>query len=280
MRLPTGSTTCPRILRNSVRERPIKRPDRSFRKIRIAGLVLVSPLLSLLALPASAQQTAAQQIFTLTNQDRAAQGLPPLAWSDPLANSAQAHAQWMVREPSLSHDYPGEPALMERAKQAGAHFQVIAENIASGWSAEQIDNAWMHSPSHRRNILDPKLNVLGVAVVRRGGQLYAVEDFAETAPPLSLHQVEQRVQSLLRAQGVDASLPPAAAEQACRVWGGFPKGTNARSIVRFQTSDLTRLPPQIVQQIATGKFAKAAIGACPPPSGSDFTTYRVAILFY
>jgi hypothetical protein len=62
---------------------------------------------------------------------------------------------------------------------------------------------------------------------------------------------------------------------------GIPEGTNARSIVRFETPDLSQLPSQVTQQIQTGDFRKAAVGACAPgPGQANFTTYRVAILFY
>lgn len=249
---------------------------------RIATALGVALALALLAAQAQAQQpdSLAGQIFSLTNQDRAADGLPPLRWNAALARSAAAHAQIMAQQPALSHDYPGEPPLLQRAASAGAHFDVIAENIASGWSAGQINNAWMHSQPHRHNILDPKLNALGVGIVRQGGKIYAVEDFAQSAQVLDPAQVEQKVRALLQAQGVDVSAPAAPAEQACRMWRGIPKGSSARSIIRFETPDLTRLPAQIVQAIRTAKFTKAAVGACPPPAGQDFTTYRVAILFY
>ncbi|MGA7885643.1 MAG: CAP domain-containing protein, partial [Acidobacteriaceae bacterium] len=218
--------------------------------------------------------------FALTNQDRAAQGLPALQWSAALARSAQAHAQIVAQEPTLSHQYPGEPGLMDRAKLAGVHFQTIAENIAAGWNASQIEDGWMHSPSHRKNILDPTLDALGVAVVRRGGQLYAVEDFAETAQALGVPQVEERVRALLRGYHVDASAPASPAEQACRMWRGLPPGTTSRAVVRFETSDLSQLPSAVTQEIRGKDFTRAAVGACLPPAGNAFTTYRIAILFY
>jgi len=222
----------------------------------------------------------AHRIFSLTNQDRADQGLPPLLWSTALASSAKAHAAMMSQEPVLSHQYPGEAPLIERANQAGAHFRTVAENIASGWSAEQINTAWMHSPSHRENILDPRLNTLGVAVVQRGSQLYAVEDFADAVQALNVQQVEERVGELLRQAGVIASAPAGPGEQACRMGHGWPQGTNVRSIVRFESSDLSQLPAAVLQQIRAKGFARATVGACSPPAGEDFTTYRVAILFY
>ncbi|MGB6132611.1 MAG: CAP domain-containing protein [Acidobacteriaceae bacterium] len=229
---------------------------------------------------ARAQSDAARDIFALTNQDRQAQGLPALQWNEALAGSAEAHARLMAQEPTLEHQYPGEPGLLARANAAGAHFDVIAENIALGPNPGAIERAWMHSTPHRTNILDPRMNALGVAVVNRGGTLYAVEDFAQASQALSVAQVEQKVRGLLRAQNVDASLPAGPAEGACRMWRGMPEGTNARAVVRFETPDLSRLPAQVEQQIENGHFTRAAVGACAAPAGEGFTTYRVTLLLY
>jgi Cysteine-rich secretory protein family len=226
-------------------------------------------------------QSAARRIFDLTNQDRQEHGLPALRWDAALATAAQAHADRMAREPGLSHQYSGEPELMTRAASAGAHFQAIAENIAMGPSPQSIEREWMHSTAHRTNILDPRMNAIGIAVVERGGPLYAVEDFEQSSEALTPEQVEQRVRELLRAQNVDPSAPAGPAEQACSMGHGIPQGSNARSVIRFETPDLTQLPGQVAQQIRGGDFRKASVGACAPqPSQANFTTYRVAILFY
>jgi len=249
---------------------------------RIVAAALVVILIETLAarLPLAAQQDSdARRVFALTNQDRQEQGLPPLTWNQNLAAAAEGHAQWMLREPSLSHQYPGEPDLMARAARAGVHFRAVAENIAIGPTPDSLDDQWMHSTPHRTNILDPRMNAIGIAVLRRGPNLYAVEDFAQTNEALTRAQVEERVRALLHEQGVDANAPAAPAEAACASSNGMPAG--ARSIVRFQTPDLSQLPGQVVQVIHSRDFRKAAAGACAPtPSQSDFTTYRVAIVFY
>lgn len=252
--------------------------------MKIAAIPNPLVLLLLLAIlaPSLAQAQsgagAARRIFELTNQDRQAQGLEPLRWNEALATAAQAHADRMVREPELSHQYPGESDLMTRGAHAGAHFQSIAENVALGPSAEAIEEEWMHSTAHRTNILDPRMNALGVGIAVRNGSLYAVEDFAEAAKVLSREQAAQQVRALLRARNIDASMPAGPAEQACQT-DRIPQG--ARSMVRFQTPDLRELPSQVIQQIRSGHFSKAAVGACAPElSQSAFTTYRVAILLY
>ncbi|HEX3660296.1 MAG TPA: CAP domain-containing protein [Acidobacteriaceae bacterium] len=246
----------------------------------LCPFALVGALLLAGLPPLRAQSDAdARRVFALTNQDRQQQGLPPLAWNPALAAAADAHAQWVLRASGLSHQYPGEPDLMTRADHAGAHFRAIAENIALGPTPDSLENQWMHSTPHRTNILDPKMNALGVAVLRRGPNLVAVEDFAQTNESLTRAQVEQRLRALLHQQGVDAEAPAAPAEAACASTSGMPAGT--RSLVRFQTPDLTQLPSQVVQVIHKGDFRKAAVGACTPTAAqSAFTTYRVAIVFY
>lgn len=254
-----------------------------FRRVRGIAAVTVTLALAVLLTPAARGQlySPARQIFQLTNQDRVAHGLPALRWSDSLAAAAEAHLRWMSQARELSHQYPGEAPLMERAAQDGVHFRAIAENIAMGPSAKAIERGWMHSPPHRRNILDPKMDAVGVAVAERGGSLYAVEDFAVTVQALSPPQVEQRVRELLREQGITAFGSSMEAKRACRMTSGMPQDSRIRALVRFQTSDLSRLPDQVAEQIRRGGFTKAAVGGCAPEGGQqDFTTYRVAILFY
>ena len=224
---------------------------------------------------------AARQVFSLTNQDRQQLGLPPLQWNRALAAAARAHAARMAQEGQLSHQYAGEPPLLERAAAAGAHFQAIAENVAMAPNPGAVESAWMQSTPHRTNILNTKMNAIGVGVAERGGYLYAVEDFADASQALTTRQIEAKVGALLRARGLDASGSSSEAEQACSMGHGMPAGTHARSMVRFETPDLTQLPSQVAQQIRSAGFTRATVGACAPQQNNpDFTTYRVAILFY
>jgi uncharacterized protein YkwD len=227
----------------------------------------------------SAHAQSAQRIFKLTNRDRVSRGLQPLHWDASLAAAAQTHAQWMAGEGNLSHQYPGEADLVVRAAQTGAHFQAIAENIATGYSEDAVEAEWMHSTPHRTNILDPRMNAIGIGVVARNGTLYAVEDFADAAEALSPAQVASRVDALLRAESIDPSAPRDAAAQACASASGVPPG--GRLVVRFDTPDLSRLPEQAAAQIRSGSYRKASVAACPGGGRQgSFTTYRVAIVLY
>jgi uncharacterized protein YkwD len=118
-----------------------------------------------------------QTIFDLANRERLAHKLPPLKWSAGLATAARAHAQKMAESGTLSHQFAGEMDMGMRFRVAGVHFTSAAENVAQAPSVAVLHQEWMNSPAHRDNILDPGLDSLGVAVVERNGQLFAVQDF-------------------------------------------------------------------------------------------------------
>ncbi|WP_041839176.1 MULTISPECIES: CAP domain-containing protein [Acidobacterium] len=255
-------------------------------RIRKPPVLLAMLLLAFCVVPLHAQQASrnanwARQIFQATNQARARHGLPPLTWSPSLAAAAQAHLSVMIHQPDLSHDYPGEPPLPARAAQAGAHFETVAENIAMGYSVPAIQNEWMHSPAHRANILNPRLNAAGVAIIKRRGNFYAVVDFAAAVQQRDVSQSTQQVARLLQRIGITPGGSHAAAEAACAPDYRLSAGTPVRLLVRFTTSDLTQLPPQAISQIESSGATHAAVAICPSDgSQPGFTTYRVALLLY
>jgi len=106
-----------------------------------------------------------------------------LKWDGSLARAAQQHATAMARQNTLSHQFSSEPSLPARAAHAGVYFISLSENVAQGPDAANISDQWAKSPQHRQNLLDPDMNVIGIGVVERNGELFAVEDFAKIKPP-------------------------------------------------------------------------------------------------
>ncbi len=246
--------------------------DRRFFANSAAGLFPADP---------AANDPLPTSLLELTNTARADQGLAPLKWDDALAQAAQKHAQLVLQNPQLSHQYPGEPELALRAAQAGAHFQSVAENIAMGYSVKSIEKQWMNSPPHRANLLDPRLNAVGFAVVKHGDTLYAVGDFAVSVPSLSLDQIEAAVTKLLAAKGLQPDPHREDARQTCEISHGLAGGSTPRFVQRWQSSDLTRLPPSLEEQLRSGQYKTAAVGACSSANAeSGFTAYRIAVLLY
>jgi cysteine-rich secretory family protein len=222
-----------------------------------------------------------RQLLTLTNQDRAAQGLGSLRWSPELAQAAQLHDELMVQHNDLQHQFPDEPDVPTRAGQAGAHFRAIAENIATGPNAADMERQWMHSAMHRTNILDPQMNVIGIALIHQKGEVWAVEDFAQAVESLGPTEIEQQVMGLLAQQGMPDTKATADAGQTCEMPHGSAGGSRPRFVMRWEGSDLSRLPDVLVSKLQSGQFHSAAIGVCDSAHpGQGFTTYRVAVLLY
>jgi hypothetical protein len=227
---------------------------------------------------------AAEELFALANQSRSEQGAGRLQWDKTLAEAAMRHCEWMVREGTLSHRYGGEPDLTERAAATGAHFSLIEENIALGSYAAQIHDGWMHSPGHRRNLLSPDVDRVGIAVIETRGVLYAVADYARGVQTMSAAQVETRIGGLLRTSGIAVRRDPHDARLACMVDKGFPAGATggqAMFVMRWQGADLDHLPQDLASRLGSGRYQSAAVGACQPRGQENgFTVYRVAVLLY
>jgi len=220
-----------------------------------------------------------RQLFESVNRERTAQGLSSLQWDTALFKAARKHALLMLNLNQLEHQLPGEPGLDARAAEAGARFGVIAENIAIGPNPETIHNGWMHSPGHRKNILDPRLTSIGIAVVRGPGGLYVVQDFSQLVPELSIAQQEQKVISLLTVRGFRLADATTDARKTCASDAGF-SGAGAKSMMRFEASDLNNLPEELDRKIRSGPLGKVAVGACNAKGSSGFSRYRIAVLFY
>jgi Cysteine-rich secretory protein family len=228
-----------------------------------------------------AQSIDARQLMQATNEDRAQHGLGPLKWDPALARAAQSHAELMVRQGALSHQYSGESALETRVAHNGAHFRVVAENLAVAPTPGALEAEWMHSPPHRRNILDARLNEVGVGLVRQGGNLWAVEDFTAGVAAMGSSQIERQIAQLLSARGLRPAGEVSAARQTCAMDYGAAGGARPRFIMRWQASDLSRLPEVLEEQISTRKFHSAAVGACDTGNGAPgFTTYRLAVMLF
>jgi uncharacterized protein YkwD len=103
----------------------------------------------------------------LLNQQRRAHHLPPLRRNVALQRAATAFSRQMARERFFDHTAPDGTTFAQRIQAAGyANYSALAENIAWGSGSHatpaQIVDGWMHSPGHRRNILDGNLLEIGV----------------------------------------------------------------------------------------------------------------------
>jgi hypothetical protein len=259
------------------------------RRIFILYLVLVAPVI--LAQDSSSRysqsdrnhsiQPEAWQIVQLANQARAAAGAGPLKWDTALAKAARQHCLRMAAEGPISHRYGGEPDLDQRAEQAGAHFSLIEENVAIGPTPARIHNEWMNSAGHRSNLLNPKVDRVGVAVVASRGVLYAAADYERSVPVLTQNQVEAAIAQLLQRRGVTVLDDPADARAYCAQGSEAINRGGAGFRMMWQEADLSQLPKGLRDRLASGQYSQAAVGSCPARDvEGSFTAYRVAVLLF
>lgn len=132
--------------------------------------------------PVLAVGGAAGVEFSLVNQDRAANGVPSLAWSASLARVAQYRAQDMLNRNYFSHYDPstGQLAFVQLLHLWGIPYTTAGENIA--WSTNpsmgNINTMFMNSPEHRANILNSGYHRVGVGVASNGAKTMVVEVFS------------------------------------------------------------------------------------------------------
>jgi hypothetical protein len=115
---------------------------------------------------------ACTAVFNLMNQQRAAQGLAALVWSDALTDAAQVRANEITT--SFSHTRPDGSAFWT----VNSNVQ-YGENLAKLYqSADSVYAAWMNSPTHAANIMDSGYKTVGIAICQTGdGSWYWAQEF-------------------------------------------------------------------------------------------------------
>jgi uncharacterized YkwD family protein len=117
-----------------------------------------------------------KKVVDLTNQERAKNGLPAFKVDLSLSKMAHEKARDMSANNYFSHTSPTYGPPFDMMKQFGITYNYAGENIAMGQQTpEEVVNAWMNSEGHRKNILNPNYNYIGVGYVAQGNDW--VQDF-------------------------------------------------------------------------------------------------------
>ncbi len=133
-------------------------------KLILTSLILV---LFLSFTPQTAQAAVSTgAVINLTNAARSQNGLGSLTSNSQLAQAAALKAQDMLAKDYFAHTSPQGLNSWYWFKQVGYNYQTAGENLAIDFSdSGAVFAAWMASPSHRANILDPDFTEIGVASV-------------------------------------------------------------------------------------------------------------------
>jgi uncharacterized YkwD family protein len=111
-----------------------------------------------------------QQVIDLTNAERKKNGLPALKPHAELSNVARIKSEDMVNKNYFSHTSPTYGSPFEMMENFGIEYSTAAENIAAGQnSPQEVVQAWMESPGHRKNIMNKQVTHIGVGYAEDGG---------------------------------------------------------------------------------------------------------------
>lgn len=148
------------------------------------GLMLLSVFSTSFA---QASEITADMVIKLTNKAREKAGVAVLVKNELLEEAAERKARDMVENDYFAHVSPAGKSPWNWIQDAGYDYRFAGENLAINFTdAEKEQEAWMDSPSHRKNILNPDYKEIGVAV-RRGvidGQetIVTVQEFGGRMP--------------------------------------------------------------------------------------------------
>lgn len=180
--------------------------SKRFKLVTIAAAIFVALFATLAATPALALSGEESQFVSSHNSIRGEHGRASLALYSDLVDIARRHSQEMAAKGSIWHN----PRLGSEVKG----WDVVGENVGMGPSVPDLMDAFMNSPAHRSNILDPDYNQFGIGVAISDGTIYVTVVFAhrggsvQTSTPRT---TTTRRSTVTRTRSVRAPAPQAQA---------------------------------------------------------------------
>lgn len=106
-----------------------------------------------------------RELLSATNDARIHAGLAPLRLDQRLSAAASARASDMEQKQYFSHVSPEGVEPWYWLKRNDYSFVYAGENLAINYeSADSILAAWLESPEHRNNLLNPVYRDIGIGV--------------------------------------------------------------------------------------------------------------------
>lgn len=119
-------------------------------------------------------EITADQVVMMTNTERAKLQLSQLAPNPALTAAAHAKAKDMFANQYWAHISPAGKQPWDFIAEAHYSYTSAGENLAKDFMhGSDMMTAWMNSPTHKANIVNPKYTQIGVAV--ENGSLQGVE---------------------------------------------------------------------------------------------------------
>jgi len=132
-------------------------PRRGRRAVTLLATVAAMMMLSGVLTSCETTTGDRNEVIAHINYSRAQAGVSPLAENAELNTKADAWASRLRDDCNIYHS-----RLADGAPQG---WQKLGENVGRGGDISGVHQAYMNSPGHRRNILDPSFNLVGTGAV-------------------------------------------------------------------------------------------------------------------
>lgn len=147
----------------------------------VVAMMILVPVL-IFSENAYASQITAGNVIDMVNQSRKTEGILPVSQNETLSQVAAEKLNDMVANNYFAHNSPSGLSPWFWFEKNGYDYKFAGENLAINFTtSEDQHRAWMASPTHRKNILNPKYHEIGVAVAAGeiNGQtsIIAVQEF-------------------------------------------------------------------------------------------------------
>jgi len=127
----------------------------------------------------AAPKNSAQEMLGYINSERAKVKLPPLTLNAKLSEGAYLKSKDMAENGYFEHNSPTYGTPFAMMKSLDISYRNAAENIAYHQSVLSAHNAFMNSPGHRANILNPAFRKLGLGIYKNGADIYVTQWFTD-----------------------------------------------------------------------------------------------------
>ncbi len=203
------------------------RPPASIRSRVLKRMALGALMISVAVVPMTVDGAGAQsapnrdadeaQFVLLINQLRTSQGLQPLTVNPDLARVARGWTAKMKANGAISHN----PNL---SAEVTADWRKLGENVGVGPDVPILHDAFVKSPAHYKNLVDPAFDSIAVTIEYDTTGFYVTEQFMDT---------DDRTTSTAPAGGVKTTTASAAPnELALAKPKAKPKATVKKRVVR------------------------------------------------
>jgi hypothetical protein len=138
------------------------------------GLILA---IGVAFIPAGARADSVSDEATFVakiNALRAGQGLPALQVNDNLVAKARAWATTMASANKIWHSTLSDGITLD--------WQKLGENVGMGGSVDGLHAAFVASPHHYENLVDPAFTQIGIGIAMNGNTMFVAEEFMELMP--------------------------------------------------------------------------------------------------